>query len=498
MTDSSNDASAARPESSVEERSTPQVSDELTSSTHQLKIGRRTLRYTARTGRVVLWEETIKDDVWQGRKPRAQVSITAYTADETDPQTRPVTFAFNGGPGSSSVWLHMGLLGPKRVIMGDAGNLQPPPYDVADNPQSLLAVSDLVFIDPVSTGRSRVVEGEKAQDFHGFTADIASVGEIIRQWVTANGRWGSPKFLAGESYGTTRAAGLAEHLQGEHGLYLNGLMLISSVLDFGTGNFERGGDRAHALYLPFYAATAHYHGKHGRRTLKSVLAEAEAYAARDYPYVLARGSRLTPAERAEAVATIARLTGVSEDYVDRADLRLEHWRYFGELRRSEGLTVGRLDSRFTGPAASGIAESMDADPSMDAIMGPYAAAFQHYLYSDLGVRDSSQFHVFGKGVIEKWSYKEFENAPVYVIDKLSRAMRQNPHLAVHFGYGYYDGATPYYAAEDSVAHLQIPASLRDNLEHHYYEAGHMMYVHEESRLQQSQQLADFVRRRSNR
>jgi carboxypeptidase C (cathepsin A) len=502
VSESSNEASTARSEGagtdSAGDRPTPQVSDELTTSAHQLKVGRRNLRYTARTGRVVLWEEQIADGVWKGRKPRAQVSITAYTADDADPTTRPVTFAFNGGPGSSSVWLHMGLLGPKRVIMGDAGELQAPPYGVADNPQSLLAVSDLVFIDPVSTGRSRVVEGEKAQDFHGFTADIASVGEIIRQWVTAEGRWGSPKFLAGESYGTTRAAGLAEHLQSEHGMYLNGLMLISSVLDFGTANFERGGDRACALYLPFYAATAHYHGKHGRKSLPTVLAEAEAYAARDYPYVLAQGSRLSASERAEAVGTVARLTGVSEEYVDRADLRLEHWRYFGELLRDHGLTTGRLDSRFTGPAASGIAEEMDSDPSMDAIMGPYAAAYQHYLFHDLGVRDTSQFHVFGKGVIEKWSYKEFENSPVYVIDKLSRAMRQNPHLAVQFGYGYYDGATPYYAAEDSVAHLRIPAALRDNLEHHYYQAGHMMYVHEDSRVAQSEHLADFVKRRSNR
>ncbi|HEY9291560.1 MAG TPA: peptidase S10 [Microlunatus sp.] len=487
----------AKPDDQKTEQPAPQVQDELITTEHQLKVGRRTLHYTARSGKVVLWEEKVSDGVWEGRKPRAQVSVTAYTLDDADPRTRPITFAFNGGPGSSSVWLHMGLLGPKRVIMGDAGALHAPPYGLEDNPQSLLAVSDLVFIDPVSTGRSRVVEGENAQEFHGFTADIASVGEIIRQWVTTEGRWGSPKFLAGESYGTTRAAGLAEHLQAEHGMYLNGLMLISSVLDFGTANFERGGDRASVMYLPFYAATAHYHGKHGRTSLRTVLDEAEAYADRDYPYVLARGNRLTSAERAEAVATIARLTGVSEDYVDRADLRLEHWRYFGELRRDEGLTVGRLDSRFTGPAASRIAENMDADPSMDAILGPYAAAYQHYLFDQLEIRDNSQFHVFGKGVNEKWSYKEFENSPVYVIDKLSRAMRQNPHLAVHFAYGYFDGATPYYAAEDSVAHLEIPAPLRDNLEHHYYEAGHMMYVHEPSRLQQSDDLADFVRRRSN-
>ncbi|WP_413320698.1 peptidase S10 [Agrococcus sp. 1P02AA] len=490
---------AAKTESAVERKASesaePSVTDELVITQHTLTTPEGELAYTARAGRVVLWEERVEDDVFRGRKPRAQVAITAYTLDGADPTTRPVTFAFNGGPGSASVWLHMGVLGPKRVVMGDAGELAPPPYAVADNPESLLAVSDLVFIDPVSTGRSRPVEGQKAKDFHGFTADIESVAEIIRQWVTAEGRWLSPKFLAGESYGTTRAAGLAQHLQEELGMYLNGLLMISSVLDFSTANFSRGGDRAHALYLPFYAATAWQHGFHEGRSLEEVVDEARDYAARDYPYVLGRGARLTADERAEAVATVARLTGLSETYVDRANLRIEHWRYFGELLRDRGQSVGRLDSRFTGPAASGIAEHMDADPSMDAILGPYAAAYQHYLHHELDVRDSGPFHVFGKDVIEHWSYKEFENAPVYVIDKLSRAMRQNPHLAVHFAYGWFDGATPFSAAEDSVAHLQIPDALRDNLEHRYYEAGHMMYVHEPSRLAQSVDLADFIRRR---
>jgi len=472
--------------------------DELVVTQHTLTTPDGELAYTARAGRVVLWEEKVEDDVFRGRTARAQVAITAYTADGADPTTRPVTFAFNGGPGSASVWLHMGLLGPKRVVMGDAGSLASPPYGIADNSESLLAVSDLVFIDPVSTGRSRPVEGQKAKDFHGFTADIESVAEIIRQWVTAEGRWLSPKFLAGESYGTTRAAGLAQHLQEQLGMYLNGLLLISSVLDFSTANFDRGGDRAHAMYLPFYAATAWQHGFHEGRSLEDVVDEARAYASRDYPWALTRGARLTAEERADAVATVARLTGLSEAYVDRADLRIEHWRYFGELLRDRGLTVGRLDSRFTGPAASGIAEHMDADPSMDAILGPYAAAFQHYLHHELGVRDTGPFHVFGLNVNEQWSYKEFENAPVYVIDRLSRAMRQNPHLAVHFAYGWFDGATPFSAAEDSVAHLQIPESLRGNLEHRYYEAGHMMYVHEPSRLAQAADLADFVRRRSGR
>jgi carboxypeptidase C (cathepsin A) len=470
--------------------------DELVVTKHRLTTPDGELAYTASAGRVVLWEEKVEDDVFRGRKARARMSITAYTADDADPTTRPVTFAFNGGPGSASVWLHMGLLGPKRVVMGDAGSLASPPYGIADNPESLLAVSDLVFIDPVSTGRSRPVEGEKAKAFHGFTADIESVGEIIRQWVTAEGRWLSPKFLAGESYGTTRAAGLAQHLQEQLGMYLNGLLLISSVLDFSTANFERGGDRAHAMYLPFYAATAWQHGFHEGRSLEEVVDEAREYAAREYAWALTRGARLTASERTEAVSTVARLSGLSEAYVDRADLRIEHWRYFGELLRDRGLTVGRLDSRFTGPAASGIAEHMDADPSMDAILGPYAAAYQHYLHHDLGVRDTGPFHVFGLDVHEQWSYKEFENAPVYVIDRLSRAMRQNPHLAVHFAYGWFDGATPFSAAEDSVAHLRIPEALRENLEHRYYEAGHMMYVHEPSRVAQSAHLADFVRRRS--
>ncbi|PZF84557.1 S10 family peptidase [Jiangella anatolica] len=469
------------------------LEDELVTTHHDLDTPDGRLSYTAKAGRVVLWEDKVEDDVWKGRRPRAQVGLTAYTLDDADASTRPVTFAFNGGPGSASVWLHLGVLGPRRVVMGDVGELAPPPYGLADNPESLLTASDLVFIDPVSTGRSRVVDGEKAGDFHGFTADIESVGEIIRQWVTAEGRWLSPKLLAGESYGTTRAAALAQHLQST-GMYLNGLMLISCALNFGVAEFQVGNDNAYARYLPFYAAAAHYHGRHPGRELRDVVAEAEGYAARDYLYVLARGSRLSGQERANAVATVARLAGVSEDYVDRADLRLEHWRYFTELRRADGLSVGRLDARFTGPAGDGVADGMDADPSMDAILGPYATAYQHYARAELGIEDTTPFHVFGPDVIGKWSYKEFENAPVSVLDRLSRAMRQNPHLRVHVAFGYYDGATPFSCAEDDLAHLKIPADLQGNIERRYYEAGHMMYVHEPSRLRQSADLVDFVRR----
>lgn len=461
---------------------------------HTLTTSTGPISYTSESGTVVLHTDEVEDGVWRGRKPRAEVAVTAYTLDDADAEHRPVTFAFNGGPGSSSLWLHMGLLGPRRVQMGDVGELTPPPYGLVDNAESLLPTSDLVFIDPVSTGLSRVVSGEKPKDFHGFTADIESVAEVIRSWTTRNNRWLSPKFIAGESYGTTRAAALAQHLQEKLGMYLNGLMLISSVLDFGTANFEHGNDRSHALYLPFYAATAHFHGKHGDRPLREVLDEAEDYASRDYPWALSRGNRLTDAERAEAVSRLSALTGLSEDYVDRADLRIEHWRFFGELLRDRGMTVGRIDSRFTGPAASRIAESMDADPSMDAITGPYSAAYQHYLGAELGVTSEQVYRVISDEVGRDWSFKEFENSAVYVIDRLARAMRQNPHLAVHFAYGYYDGATPYFCAMDDVARLD--RTLLPRLEHHFYESGHMTYVHQPTRVQQSADLAEFVRGRS--
>ena len=468
--------------------------DDLVSTRHELRVGRRTLAYTATAGRMVLHDEVYEDGTFKGYKPKAEVSIIAYVADAPEGERRPVTFAFNGGPGSSSVWLHLGLLGPRRVLMGDVGNLLPPPYALADNAESLLAVSDLVFIDPVSTGYSRTLEDTKPEPFHGYQGDIESVGEIIRIWTSRNKRWMSPKFVAGESYGTTRGAALAEHLQTRHGMFLNGLMLISSVLDFSTIDFQdQRNDKAHALYLPTYAAIAHYHGKGAKRSLRATLKDAEEYASGEYQRVLARGDRLTAKERAAAVRKIASLTGLTEEYVDRADLRIEHWRFFGELLRDERRTAGRLDGRFSGPAASAIAEHMDADPSHDAISGPYAAAFNHYVRDELEYANDLPYEQISRRV-QPWSYKDFEGRPVDVTPKLERAMRQNPHLKVHVAYGYYDGATPHFAAEDVFAHLRIPEELRANIEHRYYEAGHLMYVHEPSRLQQSKDLTDFVTR----
>jgi carboxypeptidase C (cathepsin A) len=470
--------------------------DDLVTTQHSITVKRRKLNYTTTTGRVVLRKEVLTDGKFDGHLAKAEVFVTAYTLDGAEPAKRPVTFAFNGGPGSSSVWLHLGLLGPRRVVSGDVGELVPPPYDLVDNPETLLAHSDLVFIDPVSTGYSRAVKGEKPGDYHGFQADIESVGEVIRLWTSRNGRWMSPKFLAGESYGTTRAAGLAEHLQGRYGMYLNGLMLISSVLDFATLDFNEGNDLPHTLFLPTYAAIAHYHGLHGDRPLQEVLTEAEEFASRDYPWALARGHRLTPEERADAVTRLAALTGLSEDYVDRVNLRLEHVRFFTELLRAERKIVGRLDSRFTGPDVDYGRELFSEDPSYSAIMGPYTAALNHYLKAELEYANDLPYEILSRNV-HPWSFKEFEGAHVTVANKLSAAMRANPHLKVHIAYGYFDGATPYYAAEHVVAHLQIPADQLSNVEHAYYPAGHMMYVHEPSRVQQSKDLAAFVQSASN-
>lgn len=469
----------------------PTPSDDLVTTAHTVDTPSGTLAYTATAGRIVLRKEVLEDGTFKGHRPTAEVFLTAYTLDGADPAERPVVFAFNGGPGSSSVWLHLGLLGPRRVLMGDAGDLLPPPYRLTENAETLLAVADLVFIDPVSTGYSRPVQDGSLKDFHGYTGDLESVGEVIRLWTTRNDRWLSPKLLAGESYGTLRAAALAEHLQSRYGMYLNGIALISAVLDMGTIRFTEGNETPYPLFLPTYAAIAHYHGLHGDRPLRDVLAEAEHYAAGRYPWALAQGSRLDDETRAEHVARIARLSGLSEEYVDRADLRIEHLRFFTELLRSRRLTVGRLDGRFTGWDPDNAGERMEHDPSYLAIHGPYAAAFNHYVRSTLEYRNDLPYEILTDRV-QPWSYEEFQGRGVSVTGKLAQAMRANRHLKVHIACGYHDGATPYHAAEYTVAHLRIPAELRDNVSFAYYEAGHMMYVHEPSRVQQSADLAAWV------
>jgi carboxypeptidase C (cathepsin A) len=449
------------------------------------------LPYTASAGRVVLREETYEDGVFRGPRAKAEVFVVSYVADTVE-GGRPVVFAFNGGPGSSSVWLHLGLLGPRRVVMGDVGALAPPPYGLTDNAETLLAHSDLVFIDPVSTGYSRVVEGDKAADFHGYQRDLESVGEVIRLWTSRQDRWLSPKYLIGESYGTLRAGALADHLQGRYGFTLNGLILVSSVLDFGTLDDEpEGNDLAFALGLPTLACVAHYHGLLGDRSLQDVREEAETFALGDYARALLLGRQLPDAERAVVTARLASLTGLDPGWIERADLRIASQRFFRELLRARGQVVGRLDGRFTGWEADGVGERLKTDPSYTAIHGPYAAAFNHYVRAELEYKNDLPYEVLTDRV-QPWSFKEFEGRQVTVTDRLAAAMRANPHLRVQIAAGYYDGATPYFAAQHAVRHLRLPQELQGNVSFRYYDAGHMMYVHEESRLRQSQDLVAFV------
>ncbi|SFB63805.1 Carboxypeptidase C (cathepsin A) [Amycolatopsis marina] len=488
---------SAEPQAEADD-SKPEPTDDLVTTKHTMTVKRRKLAYTAQTGRIVLRKEVVTDGKFDGHLPKAEVFLTAYTLDGAEPGSRPVTFAFNGGPGASSIWLHLGVLGPRRVVSGDVDSPEPPPYGLADNPDTLLAHSDLVFIDPVSTGYSRAAAGEKPKDYHGFTPDIESIGEIIRLWTSRNGRWLSPKFLAGESYGTLRAAALSAHLQQRHGLYLNGLLLISSVLDLGSVFFAEGNDLPYSLYVPTYAAIAHYHGLHGDRPLADVLAEAEGFASKDLPWALSRGARLSTEERAEAVRRLAAITGLSESYVDRVNLRIEHIRFFTELLRDRGLTVGRMDGRFTTWEPDGGREHMSDDPAISRIIGAYSAAFNHFVRAELEYENDLPYEILSMDVNRAWSYSDFEGRSVSAVDSLSAAMRANPHLKVHVALGHYDGATPYYAAEHVLAQLEIPEELHANIESAYYPAGHMMYVHDASRVRQGKDLGAFVKAASNR
>lgn len=469
----------------------PEPTDDVVSTQHTLTTAAGELAYTATAGRIVLKQEVLTDGTFDGHQAKVEMFVVSYVADGVDPATRPVTFTFNGGPGSSSVWLHLGLLGPQRVLAGDAGDPVPPPYRLVENAESLLAHSDLVFIDPMSTGYTRPVSGGKPGDYHGFSADRDAVAEMIRLWTTRNNRWLSPKFLAGESYGTLRAAALAGHLSERFGMTLNGLMLVSTVLDMGSIVFSDGNDVPFVGYLPTYAALAHFHGLHGDRELQEVIGEARELAERDYPWALARGSRLTDEQRSDMVARVAAVTGLSPDYVDRANLRLEHQRFFAELLRGKGLIIGRLDGRFTGTPPQRNAEKIPTDVSYLAFQAPYTAAANHYLRSDLGYASDLPYEILTDRV-HPWSYTEFQGRGVSVVDDLDTAMRANLFLKVHVSLGYYDGATPFAAAENVFASMDLPDALRDNISYSYYSAGHMMYLHEESRVQQSRDLADFI------
>jgi carboxypeptidase C (cathepsin A) len=472
----------------------PEPKDNLVETKHSLFIDGKEIKYTVTAGTMVLKEETPeREKESEGEKPKAIFFFVAYTKDDVgDKSRRPLTFSFNGGPGSSSVWLHLGLLGPRRVVMGDAGELLPPPFGLADNEFSLLDQTDLVFIDPVSTGYSRPVEGQKAMEFHGFKKDIESVGDFIRLYTTRYGRWFSPKFLAGESYGTTRSAGLSGYLQERHGLYLNGIILISAVLDFSTLEFEPGNDLPFVLFLPTYAATAYYHDKvRTRRPLSKFLAEVEKFAAGEYAAALARGATLSKRQQTLIAEKLARYTGLSQEYIEQTNLRPVIFRFCKQLLRDRRRTVGRIDSRFLGMDRDAAGEVWESDPSMDAIIGPYTAALYDYVRNELKFESDLPYEIM-TGKVWPWSYKDHENRYVNVAETLRHAMCVNPHLKVHVANGYYDLATPYFATRYTFNRLGLEKELQGNITMSYYEAGHMMYVHAPSIKQLKRDLVKFI------
>ena len=478
-----------------EEKKEVKVVDNLVKTKHSVRIGGKTIKYTVTAGTMILKEETgDREKEAEGEKPRAQIFFIAYTQDGvSDAAKRPITFSFNGGPGSSSVWLHLGVLGPRRVLMKNDGELPKPPYQLKDNEYSILDETDLVFIDPMNTGYSRPVEGQKPKEWHGFKKDIESVGDFIRLYTTRYDRWLSPKFLIGESYGTTRASGLSGYLQERHGMYLNGLMLISAVLDFTTLDFNVNNDLPYIMFLPGYTATAWYHDVlKPHRPLQTWLTEAEEFALGDYARSLLKGDSMTKEERADIVKRTAYFTGISEQFIERSNLRINDQHYFKELLRERGLTVGRLDSRLIGRDRLGVTERAEYDPLLTNIMGPYTAAFYDYIRRELKFESDLPYEILS-GFVHPWSYKEFENAYVNVAETLRAAMTYNPYLKVYVANGYYDLGTPYFATEYTFNHLGLDDSLRGNISMGYYEAGHMMYIHIPSLKQMKKDLAKFIK-----
>jgi carboxypeptidase C (cathepsin A) len=460
---------------------------------HTVRIDGQPVAYTATVGWTVL-----EDDKGQ---PRARFGYTAYTRDGVaDPAKRPILFAFNGGPGSSSIWLHMGILGPRRVVVNDGGYAPPPPSELVDNEYSVLDLTDLVMIDPVGTGFSKPLGDAKGEDFWGVDPDIESVGDFVRRYVTENGRWASPKYLLGESYGGIRSAGLVWHLQSRHGMNFNGLALVSPFLDMGTGIDGAEIDLPHVLYLPTLAATAWYHDKLARKPadLAAFVDEVARFAYDEYAPALMKGYTIPQEEKARVAAKLAAYTGTSAEYWLKADLRVSHPQFLQELERDERRIAGRIDSRFLGPSVNPLAETMDYDPFFPAIGPAFTAAFFDYLHRELGFGDDETYVVSNFGIRWKWDHRPpdsrgWEVPWANLRPDLARAITMNPGLHVLVQQGYYDLATPALATRHDLEHLDIEPEARTRIRLEMYEAGHMMYLHGPSMKKFRDDLARLIR-----
>jgi carboxypeptidase C (cathepsin A) len=454
-------------------------------SEHSLTIGGHEIKYNATAGTILLRDEE--------EKATASIFYIAYTRSDMAPASRPVTFSFNGGPGASSVWMHLGLLGPRRVHLGEDGSALPPPYRLVDNEFSLLDDSDLVFIDPVSTGYSRAIPPKDANKFHGLHEDAASVAEFIRLYVTRNKRWSSPKFIIGESYGTTRAAALSGELSERLKMNVNGIMLVSTVLNFETLDFNAGNDLPYILYLPSYSTTAWFHKKLpadlAQRSLAEVYSLAETFAAGEYSAALFSGSSLAPAARRKVVEQYARLTGLTTNYVERANLRVPLGRFASELLADQNRVIGRYDSRYVGYIRDRLANRMEQDPSYEAVASAFASTFNNYVRTELKYETDLTYEVLTS--VGPWNWDQ-SNGYVDVAETLANAITHNPFLRIHVSSGYYDLATPLFATRYTFDHLNVDPTLLKNLSLDTYTAGHMMYLNLADLKKSKADLAHFI------
>lgn len=475
-----------RKEQTTDKLLNPDIKEEFSETLHEVVINGQRISYKAIAGHLIL-----KDDKGSSK---ASVFFIAYTKQETkDYKQRPITFCFNGGPGSSSVWLHLGVFGPKRVYLSEKGDALPP-YRLVDNEFSILDQTDLVFIDPISTGYSRAIPGEEAKKYHGVEEDIKSIAEFIRLYVTRYERWDSPKFLAGESYGTTRAAGLAGHLHDQYFMTVNGLILVSSVLNFQSILFDAGNDLSYLMFLPSYTATAWYHGRLPqdlqRAGLKEVVEESKDFVINEYSLALFKGNLLKPQEKDYIAGQLARYTGLSSKYIADSDLRVDMMHFAKELLRDQRRTVGRFDSRFQGIDASLIGEQLEYDPSVEALFGAFTANFNQYVRTDLKWETNLDYKILAN-ISSQWDYGIAKNQYLNVTDTLRSVMTRNPYIRVFVANGYYDLATPLFGTEYTFNHLNLDPAFKDHVLMKYYEAGHMMYIHRPSLVKMKSDLTEY-------
>ncbi len=459
---------------------------------HTIKIGGAVLKYKATAGTIVIRNDS--------DEPIAAIEYVAYTKDGAEAAQRPLTFAYNGGPGSSSLWLHMGALGPRRIVTTDAAPTPPPPYQVVDNQETIIDTTDLVMIDPVGTGLSHAVGKAKDKDFWGVDQDLDSMARFVVQYVNDNNRWNSPKYLLGESYGTMRSAGLVDVLQSRWNMAFNGVVLVSVFVNAQTDITMPGNDLGYEMFMPSYAAIAWYHHLvPDAPPLDAFLAQARAFAAGPYATALAKGDALPDAERQAVIATMSHLTGLSPAYLDKANLRVSEGEFTAELLREHAEVVGRLDARFTGVALDRLAQESHEDPQATAISGAFTAAFLDYLHEDLKFGEGKTYKVEAD-LWRDWDWKHKApgshfaagGLPNTGID-LAHAIATNPALRVLVLNGYYDLATPFFGTEYTMEHLGLEENLRGNIEMKYFEAGHMMYLHPPSLAAFKAAVAGFIK-----